>query len=74
MLRDVFETDTTYRGLQFSDANRMLIIGYAVVAAGALILVALIRWTIHCCTKHRHEDEEEDKRAFELGQIYIPDH
>ncbi|RKU41571.1 hypothetical protein DL546_004251 [Coniochaeta pulveracea] len=61
-------------GLQFSEANKMLIIGYAVVAAGALVLVALIRWTVHCCTKHRHEDEEEDKRAFELSQIYGSGH
>lgn len=52
----------------------MLIIGYAVVAAGALVLVALIRWTIHCCTNHKDEDEEEDKNAFELAQIYGPSH
>jgi hypothetical protein len=74
MLQETTRVDTIGRGLQFSEANKMLIIGYAVVAAGALVLVALIRWTIHCCTKHRHEDEEEDKRAFELAQIYNPGH
>ncbi|KAB5533418.1 hypothetical protein GE09DRAFT_360440 [Coniochaeta sp. 2T2.1] len=57
-------------GLQLAEANKTLIIGYAVLAAGALVLVALIRWSIWCCTRHARQDEEEDKAGVELAQLY----
>lgn len=62
------------RGLQFADASSTLIIGYAVLAAGVLILVGLIRWSIYCCTRHSREEQEEDKAAIELAQLYAPSH
>jgi hypothetical protein len=62
------------RGLQFAEASSTLIIGYAVLAAGVLILVGLIRWSIYCCTRHSREEEEEDKAAIELAQLYASSH
>jgi hypothetical protein len=51
----------------------MLIIGYAVLAAGVLFLVGLIRWTIYCCTR-QDAREEENKAEIELAQLYAPSH
>lgn len=59
-------------GLQFADASSTLIIGYAVLAAGVLILVGLIRWSIYCCTRVSRKEEEEDKAGIELAQLYAP--
>ncbi|OIW26236.1 CBD9-like protein [Coniochaeta ligniaria NRRL 30616] len=61
-------------GLQFAEASSTLIIGYAVLAAGVLILVGLIRWSIYCCTRHSREELEEDKAGIELAQLYAPSH
>lgn len=58
------------RGLQFAEENSLLIIGYSVLAAGVLILVGLIRWSIWFCKRRSLRDDEEDKAAIELAQLY----
>lgn len=60
------------RGLQLAESSSTLIIGYAVLAAGVVILVGLIRWSIWCCIRHSRQDEEEDKAGIELAQLYAP--
>jgi hypothetical protein len=62
---------TKYRGMRLSDAPPILIIGYIVLAVGALVLVFMVQFTIFfCCVRERKMTQEELDDAHQLSQFY----
>jgi len=57
-------------GLQQAAAKTTVIIGYAVLAVGALIVMCLIQLCVYCFLRRKKAPKEEEDSAHQLAQLY----